>query len=82
MDHDAQPTAARSPADEARAVASAGADVTLRERCRLFGIEWSDELPEASPGAAERLPPDAAVRLRVVPMRIERGRMVVAMVDP
>ncbi|MBU3683079.1 MAG: type II/IV secretion system protein [Phycisphaerales bacterium] len=82
MDHDAQPTAARSPADEARAVASAGADVTLRERCRLFGIEWSDELPEASAGAAERLPPDAAVRLRVVPLRIERGRMVVAMVDP
>jgi type II secretory ATPase GspE/PulE/Tfp pilus assembly ATPase PilB-like protein len=82
MDHDAQPNAARSPAEEAHAVASAGADVTLRERCRLFGIEWTDALPEPSPGAAERLSPDAAVRLRVVPLRVERGRLVVAMVDP
>ncbi len=80
MDHDLQGTPV--PADlDARAFA-AGGEAPLRERCRMFGIDWAEAVPEADPSAAERIDPDVAVRLRIVPLRVERGRLVVAMVDP
>ncbi len=59
--------------------ASAG---SLRERCEACGFVWLDK-PVASDAAAVRLlPADAAVRLRVVPLALEDGRLRVAMADP
>ena len=54
----------------------------VRERCELLGIAWSDEAVEADPEAVALIEADVAVRLRVVPLRIEGNRLVVAMVDP
>jgi type II secretory ATPase GspE/PulE/Tfp pilus assembly ATPase PilB-like protein len=55
---------------------------TLRERCRLLQIGWSDQKPQPTPEAVAMITSDAAVRLRVVPIRIDDSRLVVAMVDP
>lgn len=55
---------------------------TLRQRCELLGIEWSSQVPEAEPHAIALMPADMAVRLRVVPVRIENKRLRVAMVNP
>jgi hypothetical protein len=41
-----------------------------------------DALPAAEPAAVARIAPDVAVRLRAVPLRVEAGRLVLAMVDP
>ncbi len=60
----------------------AGDAAALRERCAALGIEWAEEAPPASDDAIALLHSDAAVRLRVVPLRIEDGRLLVAMVDP
>ncbi len=54
----------------------------LRERCRSLGIDWLDEAPTADADAVAVIDADTAVRLRVVPLRIEDGRLVVAMIDP
>ncbi|MFO0961890.1 MAG: GspE/PulE family protein [Phycisphaerales bacterium] len=59
-----------------------GGDATLRDRCRLLGIEWAEAVPEADGEAVGRIEPEVAVRLRMVPLRVERGRLLVAMVDP
>ena len=53
-----------------------------RERCELLGIDWFDEAPETSADAVAAITADIAVRLRVVPVRFENHRLVVAMVDP
>ncbi len=63
----------RSAADEAELV---------KERCAQLGIDWLTEAPEAEVEAVRLLTSDVAVRLRVVPLRIEGGRVIVAMVDP
>ena len=77
MDQDVQATP--SAAD---GFAAASADAPLRERCKALGIAWSDQVPESDAAAAQRVAPDVAVRLRVVPLRVDRGRLHVAMVDP
>ena len=82
MDHDLHSTPVPADGFDAAAFASLAGDASLRDRCKLFGIAWADALPESSAEAAARLAPDAAVRLRVVPLREERGRLVVAMLDP
>ena len=82
MDHDLHSTPVPADGFDAAAFASIAGDASLRDRCKLFGIAWADALPESSAEAAARLAPDAAVRLRVVPLREERGRLVVAMLDP
>jgi type II secretion system protein E len=48
----------------------------------MLGIEWLDEAPDASPEALACITSDIAVRLRVVPLRLEGNRLIVAMVDP
>jgi len=53
-----------------------------RDRCRMLGIEWAQETPEARPEALKLITSDIAVRLRVVPLRMEDHRLVTAMVDP
>ena len=54
----------------------------LRERCEAIGIEWLEQLPDADDAAVALISPDVAVRLRVVPVRIEGKRLVVAMANP
>ncbi len=51
-------------------------------RCQALGIEWLRKAPEATADAIALLDGDLAVRLRAIPLRIERGRLVVAMRDP
>lgn len=53
-----------------------------KERAKLLGIEWLDKAPPADAEAIRLLEADAAVRLRAVPLRVERGRLVAAMLDP
>jgi len=62
--------------------AAAGEGPSLRERCEALGIQWTDEPVQADPDAVRLLGADVAVRLRVVPLRLEGDRLVVAMVDP
>lgn len=57
-------------------------DEALRDRCRVLGIEWSQQVPAAEADAVKLMTADLAVRLRVVPVRIDKGRLVVAMHNP
>lgn len=51
-------------------------------RLRLLGIEVADRMPEAEDAAAELLPPEVAVRLRVVPISDDGTTVRIAMLDP
>lgn len=82
MDHDLHGIPLPASGLNAEAFASITGDAPLRDRCKMFGIAWADTLPESSADAAARIAPDVAVRLRVVPLRVERGKLLVAMVDP
>ena len=69
---------------DAAAPASAGAGDTdaIRERCHALGIDWVEKAPEPESEAVALINADAAVRLRVIPVRIEANRLTVVMVDP
>jgi type IV pilus assembly protein PilB len=54
----------------------------VQQRCRMLGIEWLQQIPSAEREAVDLITADLAVRLRVVPLRIEKNRLVVAMADP
>ncbi len=54
----------------------------IRERCRILGITWLDKAPEPDANAIALLTAEVAVRVRAVPLRIERGRLLVAMFNP
>src|SRR5436190_182503 len=56
--------------------------VSMRERCTALGIEWLEEAPATTPEAVAAITAEVAVRLRVVPLRFENNRLLVAMVDP
>lgn len=58
-----------------------GAD-ELRKRCELLGVTWHDNPAMAETAAVELIEPDVAVRLRVVPLRLDGARVVLAMIDP
>ncbi len=53
-----------------------------RQRCALLGIDWIDEAPPVDDDAVSLISADVAVRLAVVPLRVEDDRLIVAMVDP
>jgi len=53
-----------------------------KERAKLLGIEWVEKAPPVDREAVDLVDADVAVRLRAIPIRIERGRLVVAMLDP
>jgi type II secretory ATPase GspE/PulE/Tfp pilus assembly ATPase PilB-like protein len=53
-----------------------------RDRCRALGIDWLEQAPQVAEDAVRLVEPDVAVRLRVVPIRFDRGRLLVAMADP
>ena len=55
---------------------------SARERCQLLGIDWLEDAPEPTAEAVATISADVAVRLRVVPVRFEGNRLLVAMVDP
>jgi len=82
MDHDLHGTPVPASAFDAGAFAALAGDAPLRDRCRMFGIEWAEAIPVLDAAVSARIAPDVAVRLRVVPLRVESGRLVVAMVDP
>ncbi|UCD74345.1 MAG: type II/IV secretion system protein [Phycisphaerales bacterium] len=54
----------------------------LRRRCSLLGIEWAEKPPSAAAEAVSLIDAEIAVRLRVIPLQLDNGRLVVAMVDP
>src|SRR5262245_6824637 len=56
--------------------------VSPRERAAALGIQWLEEAPETTSDAVASITADVAVRLRVVPIRFDQNRLVVAMVDP
>ncbi|MBX3354731.1 MAG: type II/IV secretion system protein [Phycisphaeraceae bacterium] len=56
--------------------------MSLKDRCGLLGIEWFDKAPTAEPEAMALIPAETAVRLRVVPLRLDGARLQVAMADP
>jgi len=60
----------------------ASQDAAVRERCTLLGIQWLDKAPVSDPAAAELLAPELAVRLGAVPVSMDGGRLLVAMLDP
>jgi type II secretory ATPase GspE/PulE/Tfp pilus assembly ATPase PilB-like protein len=68
--------------DPRPAAVSPSQDAGVRERCSLLGIEWLDKVPNSDPAAAELIAPELAVRLGAVPISVEGGRIVVAMLDP
>ncbi len=55
---------------------------SIRQRCEMLGIDWSKKAPEATPEAIALMTADLAVRLRVIPVRIENKRLRLAMLDP
>ncbi|MDG2423226.1 MAG: GspE/PulE family protein [Phycisphaerales bacterium] len=54
----------------------------MQARCRLLGIQWHERTVPAEPTAIDCLRADEAVRLGVVPLRIEKGRLFIMMLDP
>jgi type II secretory ATPase GspE/PulE/Tfp pilus assembly ATPase PilB-like protein len=62
---------------------SAGSDdASVKERCSMLGIHWLEDAPKAEVDAVAMITADVAVRLRVVPLRLESNRLIVAMLDP
>ena len=54
----------------------------IRNRAKALGIAWHEKAPEADPQLISLLEPEVAVRVRAVPLTIERGRLIVAMYNP
>ena len=68
-----------APVDAESGVAQAH---RLRDRCTALGVAWLEKAPELEAAVIATLHADVAVRLRVVPVRLDGSRLVVAMVDP
>jgi hypothetical protein len=66
---------------ETAATSRPGAD-ELQKRCELLGVTWHNNPASAESAAVELIEPDVAVRLRVVPLRLDGARVVLAMIDP
>jgi type II secretory ATPase GspE/PulE/Tfp pilus assembly ATPase PilB-like protein len=71
-----------APKDTPAVAMPASQDAGVRERCSLLGIPWLEKSPVSDPAAAELLAPEIAVRLGAVPVSIDGGRLLVAMLDP
>jgi len=75
-------TSVRTPDLASLRAAASATDASLRDRCAMLGIEWFEKAPVADAAAVALVPADVAVRLRVVPLRSDGARLVVAMADP
>jgi type II secretory ATPase GspE/PulE/Tfp pilus assembly ATPase PilB-like protein len=62
--------------------AAAHAGGSLRDRCGLLGIPWQSETPKVDTEAIQLVTAEVAARLRLVPLRRERTKLVVGMIDP
>ncbi|MHC4430142.1 MAG: GspE/PulE/PilB domain-containing protein, partial [Planctomycetota bacterium] len=89
MTHDAEPGSNPQPRFNGEDLArlstggESGADTApIRQRCAVLGIDWLEEAPPVSPEAVALIDAEVAVRLRVVPLSIDRDRLLVAMLDP
>lgn len=60
----------------------ANEEQSIRDRCQTLGIEWVEESPQPDPEAIALIDSETAVRLRVVPIRQNRNRLQIAMLDP
>lgn len=60
----------------------ANEEQSIRERCKILGIEWVEESPQPDPEAIALIDSETAVRLRIVPIRQNRNRLQIAMLDP
>jgi general secretion pathway protein E/type IV pilus assembly protein PilB len=67
---------------ELPSTATASMGDTTRERCEMLGIDWLEKAPPVEDGVVQLIDADIAVRLRVVPLRRDGRRLVIAMVDP
>ena len=79
------PAEAVQPPGEVHVNGSTGAvddEATLRRRCEMLGIEWSNQVPQATPEAIALMTADLAVRLRAIPVCMDQKRLRVAMMDP
>ena len=54
----------------------------IMKRCEALGISWLRKAPDVEDQAVQCLTAEIAVQLRAVPIRIENGRLTVAMRDP
>jgi len=50
--------------------------------CETMGLQWIDSSPEVEDDTISLLDAELAVRLRVLPIAIEQGRLLVAMLNP
>ena len=50
--------------------------------CEQMGLQWIDTAPEVEDETIGLLDAELAVRLRVLPIAIEDGRLLIAMLDP
>jgi len=48
----------------------------------MLGIDWHEKAPEVDPEVVKLIESEIAARLRVVPIRLEGKRLLIAMVDP
>ncbi len=53
-----------------------------KESCASMGLRWIDLTPEVDQENIELIDAELAVRLRVLPLKIESGRLVLAMLSP
>ncbi|MEY4842080.1 MAG: Type traffic warden ATPase, partial [Planctomycetota bacterium] len=60
----------------------AAAAASPRERCEAIGFEWLEKPVPTEAHAVRLIPADVAVRLRVVPLSAEGGRLRIALADP
>lgn len=78
----AAPTDLPIPTSDDRAEQHPGDPESIRKRCELLGIDWAEKTPPATEQAIGLIDAEVAVRLRVIPVKIENNRLTVAMVDP
>ncbi len=77
-----QPPPTDLSAEVAKPGSAADEETILREKCELLGIEWLTQVPKADAETARLISPDLAVRLRIVPLRTEGKRLILAMLNP
>ena len=71
-----------APRTSVESLLRAAAAASPRERCEAIGFEWLEKPVPTEAQAVRLIPADVAVRLRVVPLSAEGGRLRIALADP
>ncbi len=82
MTPDQEPTESEQFLATQGSATASGTEDELRERCQMLGLAWHERQAAADPDATILIEADVAVRLRVVPLRLEGSRLILAMLDP